>query len=151
MNAVSYEALECVLIDNDYRFLRVVTEHVFELCRGETSRFTIRRTPLNHVRSAAHFVASSLNLIFKTYPPTKADVSEGLKLLRIAEFDGPTLIELFRETVVGHGELVEEVDETFRSFGHIRWAVRLVDEWNWRSGVCQTDTELIYLAWFTTA
>jgi hypothetical protein len=151
MDSVAYEVLEQVLIENDYHMPRVVTEHVFERCRGESSRLTIRRTRSSRVQSAAHFIANSLRLTFRTYPPTKGDVSEALKSYRVAEVAGAALVDSFREIIAGDGEVFEESEEVFGSFGPIRWAAQLVDEWDDRCGVCRTEKEFIYLEWFTTA
>ena len=151
MDSISPTVLAQVLVENDYHFLPAVTEHVFELCRGETSRLTIRRVRPERVRSAAHFVANSMGLSFRSYPPTEADVAERLGLYRVAAVTGPDLLDLFRGTIAGHGQAFEEAEDAFRSVGPTKWAARLVDEWNWRCGVCRTRTEFVYLEWFTTA
>lgn len=151
MDELNYEALEGVFIENDYHFLRAVTEHTFELCRGETSRFTVRRTRLGHVPSLAHFVANSLRLTFDTYPPAKADVCKALKDYRFAEVSGGVLLDAFRGLVAKHKQITEDVEAVFMSFGSSRWAAHLVDEWNLMLGVFRTDTEMVFLEWFTTA
>lgn len=151
MDSVDYPVLAQVFIENDYHTLQVVTEHVFELCGGETSRLTIRRTRLNRMRTAAHFVANSMLLSFRTYPPTEADVFEALKSYRITELSGAVLVDRFKEIISGHGQFFEEAEEVFQSFGPIQWVAQLDDEWNSRSGICRTQKEFIYLDWFTTA
>jgi hypothetical protein len=70
---------------------------------------------------------------------------------QFAVLSGPHLLATFEEIVAGHRQHFEELEEVFRSFGPILWAVQLLDDWNARSGVCCTHKEFIHLDWFTTA
>lgn len=153
MESVSSADVERALVENAYHFLPAVTEHVFELCRGETSRFTIHIVRRQRVKSASHFVANMIaaRVCFQIYPPTAEEVAEVLKPYQFNTLSGPHLLATFEDIVAGHRQHFEELEEVLLRFGPILWAVQLLDDWNARSGVCCTHKEFIHLDWFTTA
>ena len=74
-----------------------------------------------------------------------------LHLYRPEPTDGTELLRSYRELAEGHDIATEDIDAVFQSIGGVREAVRLVDRWNDQRAVCRTDTELVYLEWFTNA
>jgi hypothetical protein len=82
-------------------------------------------------------------LSFQAFPPSTETVTEALKPYQFAVLSGPHLLATFEDIVAGHRQHFEELEEVFRSFGPILWAVQLLDDWNARSGVCCTHKEFI--------
>lgn len=149
---VSYEDLVRVLVGplGDYFSLPFVTEHHFRLYRAEGG-LRVYRTRFRYVRTAAHLVAHLGRFSFPGYPPEEEQVWAALRQFRPEIVDGRDLLTSFRARAEGYGIADEDLDAVFRSVGEVREAVRLVDEWNDRRAVCRTDTEFVYLEWFTNA
>jgi hypothetical protein len=126
-----YSKLVQVLLKEHYMFLPMVTEHVFDFSRLETSRLTVRRTRSEYAQSAANFFANSISRHIEPIPRRKAEVEAIASEYAYKEIPGEELLASFRRRLAKEArvpQLAEDCAEVSRSIHPILSAMLMKDE-----------------------